>query len=162
MVSSVITHLPITSIPPSATKSRGFNNLAPGSLFSVGKSCNHNCTAVFEKNSVKILKSTEVNKCSLSTHNSWSPQWTITTSLFSVTSNSPTINKKIKCNHKCLINLIPHCFYHGASFYPTNSTWFKAIKNGFLQNWTELTVNQVTKYTLTYEATVKGHIYAHR
>ena len=58
MVSSATTHLPIPSLPPSATKSHGFNHLAYGSLFSVGQACNHNCTAVFEKNSVKIYKST--------------------------------------------------------------------------------------------------------
>ena len=36
MVSSTTTHLTITSIPPPATKSHGFNHLASGYLFSVG------------------------------------------------------------------------------------------------------------------------------
>ena len=61
MVSSATTHLPIPSLPPSATKSHGFNHLASGSLFSVGKVCDHNFTAVFDNNSVKIFKSTELN-----------------------------------------------------------------------------------------------------
>ena len=56
MVSSKTTHLPIPSLPPSSTKSYGFNHLASGSLFSAGQSCNHNRTAVFDKNSIKILK----------------------------------------------------------------------------------------------------------
>ena len=61
MVSSATTHLPIPSLPTSTTKSHGFNHLAYGSLFSVGQACDHNRTAVFDKNSVKIFKSTEVN-----------------------------------------------------------------------------------------------------
>ena len=61
MVSSATTHLPIPSLPPSATKSHGFNHLASGSLLSVIQACDHNCTVVFDKNSVKIFKSTEVN-----------------------------------------------------------------------------------------------------
>ena len=61
MVSSATTYLPIPSLPPSATESHGFNHLASGYLFSVGKACDHNCTAVFDKNSVTMFKSTEVN-----------------------------------------------------------------------------------------------------
>ena len=61
MVYSATTHLPIPSMPPSTKYSHGFNHLESGSLFSVGQSCNRNCTAVFDKNSVKIFNSTEVN-----------------------------------------------------------------------------------------------------
>ena len=53
MVSSATTHLHIPYLPPSATKSRGFNHMASRSLFSVGQACNHNCIAVFDQNSVK-------------------------------------------------------------------------------------------------------------
>ena len=61
MVYSSTTHIVIPSLPPSAAKSHGFNHLASGSLFSVGQACDHNCTAVFDKNPVKIFNSTEVN-----------------------------------------------------------------------------------------------------
>ena len=61
MVSSESTHLTIPYLPPSDTRSHSFNYLAYGSLFSVGQACDHNCTAVFDKNSVRIFKSTEVN-----------------------------------------------------------------------------------------------------
>ena len=67
MVSSTTTHLPIPSLPPSATKSHSFNHLSSGSLFFVGQFCDHNCTAVFDKNSVKTFKSTEVNITALCT-----------------------------------------------------------------------------------------------
>ena len=61
MISSETTHLPIPYFPPFDTKSYGFNYLSSGSLFSVGQACDNNCTAVFDKNSVKIFNSTEVN-----------------------------------------------------------------------------------------------------
>ena len=52
MISSETTHLTIHSLPPSAKKYHGFNHLASESLFSFGKSCDHNCTAYFDNNSV--------------------------------------------------------------------------------------------------------------
>ena len=61
MASSTTTHLKINYLPPPATKSHGFNNLSSGYLFSVGQACDNNCTAVFDKSSVKIFKTTEVN-----------------------------------------------------------------------------------------------------
>ena len=61
MVSSANTHIPIPPLPPSATKSHGFNHLASGYLFSIGQACDHNSTAVFYKNSVKMFNSAEVN-----------------------------------------------------------------------------------------------------
>ena len=61
MISSTTTHLPITSLPPPATKSHGFNHLAYGYLLSIGQTSDNNCSAVFDKNSVKIFESTEVN-----------------------------------------------------------------------------------------------------
>ena len=49
-------------------------------------------------------------------------------------------------------------FYHGEFFSPKLSTGCKAIKNGFIQYWPVLTVNQVTKYNPISEATVKSHM----
>ena len=55
MVSSTTTHLPIPYLYPYATKSHSLNHLASGSLFYVRQACDHNCTAVFDKNSVKNI-----------------------------------------------------------------------------------------------------------
>ena len=49
MISSTTTHLPITSLPPSATKYHGFKHLVSGYLFSVGQDYNRNCTAVLTR-----------------------------------------------------------------------------------------------------------------
>ena len=61
MVSPTTTNILIIYLPQSATKSHGFKHLESGSLFSVRQTYNHNCTAVFDKNYVKIFKSTEVS-----------------------------------------------------------------------------------------------------
>ena len=61
MVSSETTNLPIPSLLQYSTKSHRFNHMASGYLFSVQQACNHNWTEVFDNNSIKILKSTEVN-----------------------------------------------------------------------------------------------------
>ena len=61
MESSTTTNLPIPSILPSATKYCSSNHLASGYLFFDRQACDHNCTAVFVKSSVKIFKSIEVN-----------------------------------------------------------------------------------------------------
>ena len=60
-LSSSTAYISITYLPPSATKSHGFNHIVCGSLFSVGQACDNNCTAVFDTNSVKMSKSTEVS-----------------------------------------------------------------------------------------------------
>ena len=56
MVYSATTNLPIPYIPPSPTESHGLNHIASGYLFSVRQACDHNCAAVFDKNSVKNIK----------------------------------------------------------------------------------------------------------
>ena len=55
MVSSTTKNIPITYLQPSATESHGFNHLASGSLFYFVQACDHNCTSVFDKNSVKNI-----------------------------------------------------------------------------------------------------------
>ena len=61
MVSPTTTNILIISLPQSATKYHGFNHLESGYLFSVRKTYDHNFTAGFDKNYVKIFRSTEVS-----------------------------------------------------------------------------------------------------
>ena len=119
MVSSTTKHLPITSIPSSATKSHGFNQLAYGSLFSVIKSCNHDCTDFFYKQSVNIFKSTEViinELCPpiIQGHLNAPSQHIYSVSLLA---HPPSIHKE---NTTINILWIWDCidFYRGASFSP--------------------------------------------
>ena len=61
MVSSATTNIPILSLPPFTTKSRGFNHIASGYLSSIVQAYDHNCTDFFDNNYIKIFKSEEVN-----------------------------------------------------------------------------------------------------
>ena len=117
MASSTTTHLKINYLPPPATKSHGFNNLSSGYLFSVGQACDNNCTAVFDKNSVKIFKSTEVNINALCPpiieghHNAPSqPLYSM-----SLKTHPPSISKE---NSTINVSSVRDCiaFYHDALF----------------------------------------------
>ena len=160
MLSSATTHIPIPSLPPSATKSHGFNHLASGSLFSVGQACDHNFTAVFDKNYVKIFKSIEVNITAIFPPIIKGPCNAPSQHLYSVsipTHPPPIYKANATINVSSIRDLI--ALYYGDLFSTSISTWCKAIKNYFLKSWTKLTVNQLIKYTPIYEATSKGHMY---
>ena len=134
MVSSITTHIPITSLPPSAKKSHGFNHLASESIFSVGKAFDHNCTKVFDNKYVKIFKSTEVNITALSSPIIQGYSNTPSQPLHSVSLPTYLLSAH-KENASINVSLIQYRidFYHGALFSPKMSSWCKAIKNGFLQ-----------------------------
>ena len=159
MVYSTTTHITINYLPPSATESQGFNHLSSVYLFNVGQACDNNCTAVFDKNFVKIFKSAEVNINALfppiiQGHRNKPSQPLYSVSLSTYPLSTHKENEII--NVLSIQDRID--FYHGALFSPKLSTRCKAIKNGFIQYWPELTVNQVTQYTPISEATVKGHM----
>ena len=59
MQSNSTMHLPIPTLPPSAIKAHGFNNLASGSLLSVGN-CDANCTANYTDTKMNIYNKTDV------------------------------------------------------------------------------------------------------
>ena len=139
MISSANTHLPIPSPPPSVTKYHGFNHLASGSIFSVVQAFDHNCTAVFDKKSIKIFKSAEVNITALCPPIIQGHRNAPSQPLYSVSlpTHPPSIHKSnATVSFSSIRNRIT--FYHGVLFSPSISTWRKAIKNGFLQSWPEL------------------------
>ena len=132
MVSSVTTHFPIPSLPPYDTKSYNFNHLSSGFLFSVGQAFNNNYTAVFEKNSVKIFISTEVNINALRPpiiqgHRNAPPQPLYSVSL---STHPPSIHKA-----NAIINVSSirdHiAFYRGAYYLQQFSSGAKQLKMVF-------------------------------
>ena len=62
MTSQSTTNLPLPNLPPSATHSHGFPSLASGSLLSVGRICDHHCTAIFTDRSVKMFRNMPMSK----------------------------------------------------------------------------------------------------
>ena len=103
------------------------------------------------KNPVKIFKSTEVNITALCPPIIQGHRNAPSQPLYSVslTTHPPSIHKS---NATMNISSIQDriSFYHSALLSPKRSTWCKAIKNGFLQSWPELTVNQMTKYIFQF------------
>ena len=60
MKSIYTSKLPIPQLPLAATRAHGFQHLASGSLLSVGQLCDHDCSAIFDKDQVHIYKSAQV------------------------------------------------------------------------------------------------------
>ena len=161
MQSNSTMHLPIPGLPPSATKAHGFNNLASGSLLSVGKVCDANCTAIFTKTNMHIYHNKDV---SISTgqapiitgtrdaqHN---PLWSVKLP------SPPSHHNNATIGYPSLKERIS--FYHTAMFSPTLPTWCKAIDNGHLKTWPGLTATQIRRNPPPSEATIKGHLHAQR
>ena len=129
MVSSITIHLPIPYLSRSATKSHSFSHPESGSLLSDGKACNHICTSVFNKQSVKIFKSTEVNIKALhiptiKVHCNAQSQY-----LYSVYLPSclPSIHKLNSAIYFLSIRYRVD-FYHGAFFLQNNQPVAKQLK----------------------------------
>ena len=116
-----------------------------------------------DKNSVKTLKSTEVNINALHPLMIKVPRNAPSKTLYSLslTTHPPPNHKENETiNISSILDRID--FYNGALLSPKFSTWHKAIKNYSLQYWPELTVKKATKYTPIYEATAKGHMHAQK
>ena len=178
MTSQSTATLPLPSLPPSATISHGFPSLASGSLLSVGKICDHDCTAIFTDRTVKMFRNADVNI------------QTVQPPLISGTRNAPKqplynvrlplpapVHPSLPAATNHAINLLtpesvnsvqlPHlrdpiAFYHATLFSPVISTWTDAINAGFLDSFPDLTAKQVHQYQPHSEATTMGHMHAQR
>jgi hypothetical protein len=170
MTSKSTAHLPLRSLPASATISHGFPSLASGSLLSVGKICDHNCTAVFTDRTVKMYRNTDVQIKPIKppiiagTRNSPSqPLYNVRLPLQPPPPHSINLLTPASAN----ATILPHlrdriAFYHATLFSPVLSTWIDAINNGYLDSWPELTAKQVQQYRPHSEATTMGHMHAQR
>ena len=142
MESTHTTTLPIPSLPSQATTAHAFPTLASGSLLSVGKLCDQNCTAVFTKKQLEIHKNQNIKII------------TTQSPLLTGSRNPPlrplwSINLSKTFTQTLVVNAVVHtpsirnrvAFYHAAMFSPTISTWTNAVRNKFLTSWPTLTVS---------------------
>ena len=140
MTSKSTTNLPLPSLPPYATISHGFPSLASGSLLSVGRVCDHNCTSIFTDRSKKMYNNKDVkiqeNKPPIiaGTRNAPSqPVYNVCIPIPDPAQHSINILRPESANATNLSHLQDRiAFYHAALFSPVVSTWTKAIKAGFL------------------------------
>ena len=125
--SKATTNLPIPTLPPSSTKAHVFSNLASGSLLSVGKICDENCTAIFTKSKMTIHnnKHIHISTCAppllTGTRNASSKQlWSVKLPM-TYQPLSPLYHRANSVLHNPSIrNRV--AFYHAALFSPTIST----------------------------------------
>ena len=159
MTSKGHVHLPISHIPPSASLAHVMPKLASGSLMSVGKICDADCTAIFDSTSVKIYQNKHVNITTKNKPIIYGTRNSLTKPLYSI--QLPTIHHINTTIHNPTIrNRV--AFYHKALFSPTVATWLNAHKNKFLESWPAITATQITKYAPFSIATIQGHRHAHR
>ncbi len=163
MHSKSTTTLPIPTLSPTSTKAHVFHKLASGSLLSVGKICDENCTAVFTKKKMTIHKTNniQISTCAppILTGTREAPKqplWSV--KLPSTIPSAPTQRSHLAnsvLHNPSIRNRV--AFYHAALFSPTISTWTKAVRLKQLSSWPELTMKQITKYAPNSIATIKGH-----
>ena len=164
MQSSHTSSLPIPSLPASATKAHVFSSLASGSLLSVGKLCDHKCTAIFTNNKVTIHNSNKIDITATAPPILQGTRNAPLQPLYKI--NLPPLQPTLRATANAVIhnpsirNRV--AFYHAATFSPTVTTWTKAVRNNFLHGWPELTTTQITKYAPNSLATIKGHQHAIR
>ena len=161
MQSTHTASLPIPSLPAAATKDHVFNSLASGSLLSVGKLSDHQCTAIFTADKVAIHKNKNIVIATTSPpilHGTRNPPLQPP---YKINLPNPTFYRANSVIHNLSVrNRV--AFYHAAIFSPTIATWTKAVRNNSLHGWPKLATSQITKYAPNSLATIKGHQHAIR
>jgi hypothetical protein len=162
ITSSHITELNIPSLPPAARTAHIFPGLSNGSLISIGQLCDHGCTATFTSDSVRIeLNNTVVLRGGRSPY---TRLWTLDSP---VTPNPPATELHAPLHDKNFANhLGDHsgtladriAFVHASLFSPQLSTWCKAIDEGRLTTFPDITSAQVKRHPPQSVPMVKGHL----
>ena len=149
MQSTHTCELDIPHLPQSARQAHMFDELASGSLLSIGQLCDARCTATFDKKKLNIFFQGKIIVQGTRQQNKlWTMDTPVTQhhSLNSVV-DAPTIAERIK-------------FYHASLFSPTMTTLENIIKEGYLVTFPYITTKQLRQFPPNLKSTVKGHMYA--
>jgi hypothetical protein len=162
ITSSHITELNIPSLPPAARTAHIFPGLSNGSLISIGQLCDHGCTATFTSDTVRIeLNNTVVLRGGRSP---CTRLWTLDSP---VMPNPPATELHAPFNDKNFANHLGEhsgtladriAFVHASLFSPQLSTWCKAIDEGRLTTFPDITSAQVKRHPPQSVPMVKGHL----
>ena len=138
-----------------------FDNLATGSLISIGKLCDDNCLELFSKYSFKILKNKKVVATEKRNKNGL---WDIPLSSISehLSENVPTPNTSTPVANGVLhLDQTKQEFaqYLSAIYMgPVSSTLLRAIRKKHMTTWSGLTINLINKHLLKLIYIAKGHL----
>ena len=153
------TFVPIPGLPESARLARIFPQLTSASLLSITQLCDAGCQAIFDKDTIKIIKDgkTLLTGYRNFVNNLWEitlgSQKTPPPQLPNTKHNYSLYNVFKMSGLSSIIN-----YLHGACFFPVKSTWLAAILRGAFTTWPYITYNAVQKYLLPSPITSKGHI----
>ena len=140
------------SLTSQATKAHVFDGLTNASLLSVGQLCDDNCTAIFNKHSMRVVK----NGTTLlqGARNSVDGLWDVSLPLppLAPAQVANAIIKK-RTSHADLANYLYACC--GS---PSLRTFLRAIKNGNLITWPGIREVDFNKHLSKSIASAKGHL----
>ena len=146
-------YLNIPQLAPSARLARIFPGIQ-NSLLSLGQLCDGGCEIFLDKNTVQIKLNEKVIMTGNRNHNN--KLWEVN---LDKTSNaqSPEPNQ---LNNVFKISSIQSSinYLHAACFYPTKTTWIKAINAGFFASWPKLTADAVKKHLNPSPISSRGRI----
>jgi hypothetical protein len=149
--SSHTCNLLLADLPHQARQAHILPGLVHNSLISVGQLYDNECSVTFTHDQVTV----SINGKDVM-YGSRDPK----SRLWRVNLKQKMNTKIAQCNHahdnnnqQDLIN-----YHHAACFSPVNSTWIKAMKNGFFSSWPGLNEHSVEKYLSKSTSTTKGHL----
>ena len=146
-------------LPPTAQTGHVLPGLSTGSLISIGHLCDNDCTAIFSKYHVHIIK--DGSLIIKGPRNKSNGLWTIPIApTSSPLTNPANLPPHLACS---AINVTSTksdlaAFLRGTVFSPTLSTFLRAIKQGHFTTWPGLTHNLISKFLPKSMATSKGHL----
>lgn len=157
--------LQLPNVPTAACQADILPSLRSGSLVSIGKLCDHGCTAVFSKDKVEIHNADSA----LVAQGPRAP-----TGLWHLELETPTqpagqqeqssnghTTRIAQANLSTLAQQTAGdriAFLHGAAGYPVVSTWIKAIEAGHFATWPGLSAAAVRRHLPASIITAKGHL----
>ena len=144
-------YLPIYSVSKQATSATIFPALTNSSLLSIGQLCDDNCSAIFTKTNLQIIKDDKIILEGM--RNLTDGLWDVP--LYNepqpyLSANAIIQKKKSKEQLAA--------YYHACCFSPCISTFSKAIKNGNFHSWPGLQDLALYKHMKRTMATSMGHL----
>jgi hypothetical protein len=141
--------LALPTLPAAARPGHVLPALSHSSLISIGRICDADCTATFEKTKVTIFRN---NKAILA-----GPR-VYTTGLWRLPLEQNTVALQCANVYESSTIAKQMQYLYAAAFSPVVSTWIKAITKGYFRSWPGLTVENVWKHLPKLNATIKGHL----
>ena len=162
--SSATALLPLPGLPPAARQGHvmpGFTN----NLVSIGKLCDADCSAYFNKTTVTIFNADNTPILTGYRETAGARLWRFTLTgtpppplAATITQVHPPTTEAAKRAYDLPSTPALIEFLHATAGYPVKSTWLAAIKAGNYTSWPGLTYELAAKYCPDPDCVYKGHM----